>query len=62
MTQWTSLKGPCAPSWGVCNQGSHRILPSPAGATVKVFDDAGHMSQMEKAGDFNALLRQHLIG
>ncbi|QYY29699.1 MULTISPECIES: acetoin dehydrogenase dihydrolipoyllysine-residue acetyltransferase subunit [Cupriavidus] len=50
--------------WGAKDQ----IIPSthaqnaPAGATVKVFDDAGHMSQMEKAGDFNALLRTHLAG
>lgn len=32
------------------------------GATVKVFADAGHMSQMEKANDFNALLKKHLGG
>lgn len=50
--------------WGARDQ----IIPSshaahaPAGATVKIFDDAGHMSQMEKAGDFNALLRRHLQG
>jgi len=50
--------------WGARDQ----IIPSshaahaPAGATVKIFDDAGHMSQMEKAGDFNALLRRHLLG
>ena len=35
---------------------------APAGATVKVFDNAGHMSQMEKANDVNALLKQHLAG
>ncbi|MCY1348527.1 Dihydrolipoyllysine-residue acetyltransferase component of acetoin cleaving system [compost metagenome] len=50
--------------WG----GQDRIIPAghaeaaPPDATVKVFADAGHMSQMEKANDFNALLRQHLGG
>jgi pyruvate dehydrogenase E2 component (dihydrolipoamide acetyltransferase) len=50
--------------WGA----QDRIIPAshagnaPAGATVKVFDDAGHMSQMEKANDVNALLKQHLAG
>lgn len=50
--------------WG----GQDRIIPAahagnaPAGATVRVFDDAGHMSQMEKANDVNALLKQHLAG
>jgi pyruvate dehydrogenase E2 component (dihydrolipoamide acetyltransferase) len=50
--------------WGA----QDRIIPAahaanaPAGATVKVFDNAGHMSQMEKANDVNALLKQHLAG
>jgi pyruvate dehydrogenase E2 component (dihydrolipoamide acetyltransferase) len=50
--------------WGA----QDRIIPAahaanaPAGATVKVFDDAGHMSQMEKANDVNALLKKHLAG
>lgn len=50
--------------WG----GQDRIIPAehaeaaPPGATVKVFPDAGHMSQMEKANDFNALLKTHLAG
>ena len=50
--------------WG----GQDQIIPAahaeaaPPGATVKVFADAGHMSQMEKANDFNALLRKHLAG
>lgn len=43
-----------------------RIIPAahaalaPAGATVAVLEGAGHMVMMEKAGDFNALLRRHL--
>ncbi|SDD34044.1 pyruvate dehydrogenase E2 component (dihydrolipoamide acetyltransferase) [Cupriavidus sp. YR651] len=50
--------------WGKQDQ----IIPSahaahaPPGATVQVFDAAGHMSQMEKAGDVNALLRRHIDG
>jgi len=43
-----------------------RIIPAehaanaPPGATVHVFDGAGHMVMMEKAGDVNALLRRHI--
>ncbi|WP_076997558.1 acetoin dehydrogenase dihydrolipoyllysine-residue acetyltransferase subunit [Variovorax sp. KK3] len=43
-----------------------RIIPPahaqqvPEGATVHVLPGAGHMPQMEKAGEVNALLRQHL--
>jgi pyruvate dehydrogenase E2 component (dihydrolipoamide acetyltransferase) len=43
-----------------------RIIPpahaahAPEGATVKLLPGAGHMPQMEKAGEVNALLRQHL--
>ncbi len=50
--------------WGARDQ----IIPSahadnvPPDATVTVFDDAGHMSQMEKAGEVNGLLRRHLGG
>ncbi|EHP43244.1 acetoin dehydrogenase E2 subunit dihydrolipoyllysine-residue acetyltransferase [Cupriavidus basilensis OR16] len=50
--------------WGAQDQ----IIPAshaanaPAGATVKVFDDAGHMSQMEKANEVNALLKRHIGG
>lgn len=42
------------------------VIPSaharaaPAGASVKVLAGAGHMPQMEKAGEVNSLLRQHL--
>lgn len=45
---------------------SDRIVPvahagnAPAGATVEVFEDAGHMVQMEKAADVNRLLRTHV--
>ena len=50
--------------WGAQDQ----IIPAahaknaPEGATVRTFDDAGHMSQMEKANEVNALLKQHLEG
>ncbi len=43
-----------------------RIIPvahagnAPAGATVEVYDDAGHMSMLERANDFNALLLRHV--
>ncbi len=43
-----------------------RIIPStqaqaaPAGARVEILAGAGHMPQMEKAGDVNALLEAHL--
>ena len=45
-----------------------RIIPAshaeqaPAGATVKIFDDTGHMTMMERASDFNALLKRHIGG
>ena len=48
--------------WGARDQ----VIPAehaknaPPHATVRVFDDAGHMVMMEKAGDVNALLRSHI--
>ena len=48
--------------WGEAD----RIIPArhaeaaPAGAKVKVLPGAGHMAMMEKASDFNSLLRGHL--
>ena len=33
---------------------------APAGAKVQVFEGAGHMAMMEKANDFNALIKGHL--
>ena len=45
-----------------------RIIPAaqaalaPDGAQVHVFDGAGHMPMMEKAGEFNALLKAHVGG
>jgi pyruvate dehydrogenase E2 component (dihydrolipoamide acetyltransferase) len=48
--------------WGEKDQ----IIPAahakhaPEGATVRIFDDAGHMSQMEKANEVNALLKEHV--
>jgi pyruvate dehydrogenase E2 component (dihydrolipoamide acetyltransferase) len=48
--------------WGA----DDRVIPAvhakaaPAGATVAVLPGAGHMVMMEKAGEVNALLRQHL--
>jgi pyruvate dehydrogenase E2 component (dihydrolipoamide acetyltransferase) len=48
--------------WGEKDQ----IIPAahaknaPAGATVRVFDDAGHMSQMEKANEVNSMLKEHV--
>ncbi len=45
-----------------------RIIPAahaghaPPGATVQVFDGAGHMVMLEKAGEFNTLLKRHLAG
>lgn len=50
--------------WGA----QDRIIPAahaanaPPGATVRVIEGAGHMVQMEKAADVNALLREHLTG
>lgn len=43
-----------------------RIVPAshaanaPKGATVEVFDKAGHMVQMERASDVNALIKRHV--
>lgn len=45
-----------------------RIIPArhaghaPPGATVEVLEGAGHMTMMEKAGEFNALLKRHVAG
>ncbi len=53
---------PVAVVWGEHD----RIIPAshaanaPAGAKVAVLPGAGHMSTMEKASDFNTLLRGHL--
>ena len=53
---------PVAVVWGA----SDRIIPAshaanaPPGARVAVLPGAGHMVMMEKASDFNALLRGHL--
>lgn len=53
---------PTAVVWGEAD----RIIPAshatraPAGAKVSVLPDAGHMAMMEKASDFNRLLRGHL--
>jgi pyruvate dehydrogenase E2 component (dihydrolipoamide acetyltransferase) len=35
---------------------------APAGATVEIFDDAGHMAQMERANDVNRLILRHING
>lgn len=53
---------PMAVVWGEAD----RVIPAshaqhaPPGAKVKVLPEAGHMAMMEKAGDFNSLLRGHL--
>jgi pyruvate dehydrogenase E2 component (dihydrolipoamide acetyltransferase) len=45
-----------------------RVIPAahaahaPPGAKVHVLEGAGHMTMMEKAGEFNALLEEHLKG
>jgi pyruvate dehydrogenase E2 component (dihydrolipoamide acetyltransferase) len=50
--------------WGKQDQ----VIPAahaanaPPGALVEVFDDAGHMVQMERANDVNRLLIRHVIG
>jgi pyruvate dehydrogenase E2 component (dihydrolipoamide acetyltransferase) len=50
--------------WG----GKDQIIPAahaknaPSGANVRVFDDAGHMSQMEKANEVNGLIKEHVSG
>lgn len=56
------FSGPVLVVWGR----EDRIIPSthaaaaPAGAVAAVIDGAGHMPQMEKANEVNALLRRHL--
>lgn len=56
------FRGPVLVVWGR----EDRIIPSthaaaaPAGAVAAVIDGAGHMPQMEKANEVNALLRRHL--
>jgi len=49
--------------WGA----EDRVIPAahaknaPAGATVEVLGGAGHMSMMERANEFNSLLRRHVM-
>jgi len=48
--------------WGDADRvipASHAHL-APAGAAVVVIEGAGHMVQMEKASEVNALLQRHL--
>ncbi|MBN3725108.1 acetoin dehydrogenase dihydrolipoyllysine-residue acetyltransferase subunit [Burkholderia sp. Ac-20379] len=57
-----SFGKPVLAIWG----SEDRVIPSghaqaaPNGAKVALLDGAGHMPQMEKANDVNALLREHL--
>lgn len=57
-----SGKLPTLVVWGSAD----RVIPAahaahaPPGATVTVYDGAGHMVMMEKAGEVNALLKKHL--
>jgi pyruvate dehydrogenase E2 component (dihydrolipoamide acetyltransferase) len=50
--------------WGA----EDRIIPvkharqAPPSATVKIIEGAGHMVQLEKAGEVNALLGKHIAG
>lgn len=52
----------------VVTGGEDRVIPpahaqaAPAGAKVEVLPGAGHMAMMEKAAEFNALLKAHLAG
>jgi pyruvate dehydrogenase E2 component (dihydrolipoamide acetyltransferase) len=48
--------------WGQADQviPSSHAAAAPAGAQVAVLEGAGHMPQMEKASEANALLRKHL--
>lgn len=39
---------------------AHHAGSAPPGATVEVFDGAGHMVQMERANDVNRLLKRHV--
>lgn len=57
-----AFAGPVAVVWGEADQ----VIPAahaqhaPPGANVQVLAGAGHMVMMERANDFNALLRKHL--
>ncbi|HUN90482.1 MAG TPA: acetoin dehydrogenase dihydrolipoyllysine-residue acetyltransferase subunit [Burkholderiaceae bacterium] len=59
-----SIDVPLLVVWGAKDQ----VIPAghaksaPSRATVKVFDDAGHMAMMEKANEVNALIRRHVGG
>jgi pyruvate dehydrogenase E2 component (dihydrolipoamide acetyltransferase) len=60
--QLSAEEVPILVAWGAQDQ----VIPAihagaaPAGATVKVFDGAGHMVHMECANEVNALLLDHL--
>lgn len=59
-------KGP-APKTLVIWGRQDNIIPvahadTPLAATVEIFDDAGHMAQMERASDVNQLILSHLSG
>lgn len=57
-----AFAGPVTVVWGEADQ----VIPvahaqhAPPGASVQVLAGAGHMVMMERANDFNALLRKHL--
>ena len=50
--------------WGAAD----RIIPAthaahaPPSATRQIIEGAGHMVQMEKAGEVNAALTRHILG
>ncbi len=41
---------------------AHHAEHAPRGAKVVIFDEVGHMAMLERAGEFNNLLREHLAG
>ena len=57
-----SFDKPVLVIWGKQDQviPSSHAAAAPAGAKVELLDGAGHMPQMEKANEVNALLRRHL--
>lgn len=50
--------------WGRDDQiiSANHASSAPSGATVEIFDGAGHMAQMERANDVNRLIIRHVGG
>ncbi len=64
MLESSAVDRPVLVIWGRNDQiiSVDHALNAPNGATVEIFDGAGHMAQMERANDVNRLIIRHVGG